>query len=107
MEDIRFPWEAAESGEVYATHQFLRELTAQAPTASWENYRLSFSTERLIVPEKHNCWQKFFGLHALCAGYVGTLKARIWFNLHGEAVPIPSVFTVICAPKHIQSGVFC
>lgn len=33
MKDIPFPWEA-ESGEIYANHQFLRELSAQAQTAS-------------------------------------------------------------------------
>lgn len=54
MKDIPFPWEA-ESGEIYANHQFLRELSAQAQTASWENYRFSFSTGRLIVPEKQSC----------------------------------------------------
>lgn len=54
MKDIPFPREP-ESGEVYANHQFLKEWSVQAQTASWENYRLSFSTDRLIVPKKQRC----------------------------------------------------
>lgn len=67
MKEIHFPWEA-ESGEVYANYQFLRELTAWAQTASRENYRLSFSMERPVVPEKHNVWGPPHTVCRLC-GY--------------------------------------
>lgn len=107
MKEMHFPWEA-ESGEVYANHQLLRELTAWAQIASQENYRLSFSTERLIVPEKHGCWQQLSrDLRTSCAGYVGTLKSRIWFNICGKVVLTSNIFTVIHPPKWARSSVLC
>lgn len=72
MKEIHFPWEA-QSGAVHAKHKFLRELAAWAQIASWEHYRLSFSIDRLLVPEKYGCEQTFSGdFHALRAGYVGS-----------------------------------
>ena len=104
MNEMHFPREA-ESGEVYAKHQFLRELTARAQTASQENYRLSFSMESLIVPEKNSCWQQFSGdPYTLCVGYVGTLKTMIWFNIYGKVVLTSNICTMIHAPKYAQSS---
>lgn len=77
IKEVRFPWEVG-GGKVHINHQFLRDVTAWVQTASQASERFSFGMERMIVPEKLGCWLQFSGdLHTLCAGYVGTPKARI------------------------------
>lgn len=77
MIKVCFPWEVV-GGKVHINHQLFRDVTAWVQTASQASDRLSFSMERMIVPEKLGCWLQFSGdLHILCAGYAGTPKTRI------------------------------
>lgn len=54
-------------GKVYINHQFLRDISEQVQTASQASDKLSFSTEKMTVPQMPGCWLQFSGdIHTVC-----------------------------------------